>query len=492
MTFEIEETTIGHIHAAYRDGTLSCVELTQGYLDRIAALDKAGPELNAFVTMNPAALERAAELDRAYAETGSFVGPLHGIPIGVKDQAETAGLETSFGSAALKGYVPAEDATIITKLHEAGAILLGKLTMPDFAASWWGYGSVHGITRCPYALDRDSGGSSGGTGSAVAANLVAVGIGEDTGGSIRLPSSINNLCGIRVTPGMISRSGLSPLLVPLDTAGPMGRTVRDIATMLDVLVGYDPKDAYTSVTKIAGHTGSYTDHLDPDALEGARFGTIVEAYGDEANPDCAQVNKVIRAAIDALKGAGAEVVELSIPNLVDWIGDTSLYVSRSRNDVDTFLQSRPLPYATIRSIYEADLYDKNLDLIPILAKDAPETPEEDPDYHAKVVRGVEFQRLIVALMAEHGLDGICYPSLQIQSPPHDELQRGMWPALTYPTNTVIASQSLIPAISVPAGFTDIGLPVGLEIIAPPHHEPDLLRLGYAFEQLTKWRRKPDL
>jgi amidase len=491
MTFEIEETTIADIHAGFRSGTLTSVELTQMYLDRIDALDQRGPNLNSFVKLNPAALARAADLDRIFAETGTFVGPLHGIPIGIKDQAETAGLETSFGSAALVGNIPTEDATVVKKLHAAGAILVGKTTMPDFAASWWGYGSVHGITKCAYDLERDSGGSSGGTGTAVAANLVAVGIGEDTGGSIRLPSSINNLCGIRVTPGMISRSGLSPLLLPLDTAGPMGRTVRDIATVLDVLVGYDVKDRYTAVTKIADHVGSYVDHLDAGALKGARFGTILQAFGDDANPDCAAVNKVIRAAIAKMKEAGAEFVELSIPDLPDLIATASLYVSRSRYDVENFLKSRNMPYVTLKSIYDAGLYDKNLDLIPVLATVSPEKPQDDPDYLAKVVRGSEFQRMIVGLMAEHDLDAICHPALQIQSPTHAELQSGKWPALEYPTNTIIASQALIPSICVPAGFSESGLPIGLEIIAPPHHEPMLLRLGYAFEQLTKWRRKPE-
>ena len=491
MTFEIEETTIADIHAGFRAGTLTCVALTQMYLDRIAALDQSGPNLNSFVKLNPAALARAAELDRTFAETGAFVGPLHGIPIGIKDQAETAGLETSFGSAALVGNIPTEDATVVKKLHAAGAVLVGKTTMPDFAASWWGYGSVHGITRCAYDLERDSGGSSGGTGVAVAANLVAVGIGEDTGGSIRLPSSINNLCGIRVTPGMISRSGFSPLLLPLDTAGPMGRTVRDIAIVLDVLVGFDPKDRYTAVTKIADHVGSYVDHLDDGALEGARFGTIREAFGDEANPECAQVNKVIRAAIAKMKEAGAEFVELSIPNLPELIATASLYASRSRFDVENFLKSRNTKYLTLKSIYESGLYDKNLDLIPVLATVSPEKPEDDPDYFVKVVRGADFQRLLVGMMAEHDLDGICHPALQILSPTHAELQAGKWPAMEYPTNTIIASQALIPSICVPAGFSDSGLPIGLEIIAPPHQEPTLLRLGYAFEQLTKWRRKPD-
>ena len=491
MSFDIEETTITDIHAAYRAGTLTCVELTQAYLDRIEALDRNGPALNSYVTMNPGALERAAELDKIYAETGTFVGPLHGIPYCVKDQAETAGIETSFGSAALRGYIPETDATIITRMHDAGAIMLGKTTMPDFAASWWGYGSVHGITRCAYALDRDSGGSSGGTGTAVAANLAAIGIGEDTGGSIRLPSAHNNLVGIRVTPGMISRNGLSPLLVPLDTAGPMARTVRDCAALLDVLVGYDAKDPYTAINKTANHKGSYTDNLESDSLKGARFGYLKEAFGDDSNPDCAQVNKVIRAAFDAMQDAGAEVVELSLPNLGDLLTGTSLYLSRSRNDVESFLKSRPLPYSTLKEVYDSGLYDKTLDLIPALANDAPERPEDDPEYFAKVALGTELRQIIVGLMAEHDLDGICHPACQIITPTHDELQAGRWTALTYPTNTVIASQSLIPSICVPAGFSDTGIPVGMEIIAPPHFEPQLFRLAYGFEQLTKWRRKPE-
>jgi amidase len=479
------------------------VELTQAYFHRIAAWDQQGPNLNSYVTLNSkGALERAAELDEIFARTQSFVGPLHGIPIGIKDQAETAGLETSFGSIALKGYVPRHDATIVTQLHKAGArILLGKTTMPDFAASWWGYGSVHGITCCPYALDRDSSGSSGGTGAAVAANLAAVGIGEDTGGSIQLPASANNLVGIRVTMGMISRAGLSPLLVPLDTAGPMARTIRDAAILLDVLVsGYNPKDPYTATTKTAnsshklGSGSSYTDYLDAHGLKGARLGTFKEAYGDDANTnDSAQVNKVVQAAIETMKAAGAEVIELSFPTLAETLSETSLYMARSRSDVDNFLKSCPeLPYATIKEIYEAGHYDKNLDLIPTMATVSPETPDGDPDYFGKVVRMAEFQRTIVGFMAEHDLDGLCYPACQVLTPRSKDHQNGRWTALGYPTNTLIALQAVLPSICIPAGFSDTGVPVGLEIIAPPHHEPNLIRLGYAFEQLTQWRRKPDL
>lgn len=492
MAFALEETTIGQIHEAYRAGILNCVSLTQSYLDRIAAYDQTGPALNAFVQLNPEALARAEQLDQSFARDGKLTGPLHGIPIAIKDQAEIKGLETSFGSVALKGYVPEADATIVTKLREAGAVIVGKTTMPDFAASWWGFGSVHGETKCAYALDRDSGGSSGGTGSAIAANLATVGIGEDTGGSIRLPSSANNLAGIRVTPGLISRTGLSPLLVLLDTAGPMARTVTDAVILLDALVGYDPTDTYTTAFTIAHHDGSYTRHLTAGALKGARLGVIKEAFGSDDDPDCAPVNTVVRAAIETMKAAGTEIVELSVPNLQDLIADTSLYISQSRYDVNQFLKSRPqLAYDSIDAIYKAGLYDQNLELIPAIVESGPERPEDDPDYFRKLALGGSFQQLLVNLMASHGLDSICYPACQVLSPTLAELRAGRWTVLSYPTNTTIASQSRLPSICVPAGFSETGVPVGMEMIAPPYREPDLIRLGYSFEQMTNWRRPPE-
>ena len=489
--FSLEECTIEQIHNAYKAETLNCVSLTQRYLDRIAAYDQQGPTLNSFVTLNPNALERAKEIDNAYARNKTFIGPLHGIPVAIKDQAEIAGLETSFGSIALKGYVPETDATIVKKLKQAGAVIIGKTTMPDFAASWWGFGSVHGETKCPYDLDRDSGGSSGGTGAAVAANLAAVGIGEDTGGSIRLPSSANNLVGIRVTPGMISRTGLSPLLVLLDTAGPMTRTVADAAILLDVLVGYDPSDEYTTTATIANHKGSYTECLQSGSLEGVRIGVLREAFGSDSDPECTKVNTVVRRAIDTMSEAGVEFVELSIPDLDDLIADTSLYISRSRHDLDRFFQSRPgLGYSSIEEIYRQGKYDKNLELIPAIVEDGPLHPENDPEYFRKLSRVYEFQRILVGLMAKNSLDGICYPVCRVLSPTHEELRSGRWTVLTYPTNTVISSQSLLPSICLPTGFSEEGVPVGMEITAPPYREPELIQLGYSFEQLTNWRQAP--
>ena len=271
--WDLEEATIASVQAAYRGREVSARQVVQGYLDRIAALDAAGPQLNAVVTVSTTALEEADELDRRFEATGDLVGPLHGVPVLVKDQAETAGLRTTFGNQNTADYVPAEDATAVARLKAAGAIILGKTSMPDFATSWFSTSSVTGVTKNPYDLSRDPGGSSSGTGTAIAANLALVGIGEDTGGSIRLPSSFCSLVGVRVTPGLISRRGMSPLVTPQDTAGPMTRTVADAAALLDVLVGFDPADDYTTVAR--HHRGTSFSA----GLDGADVRTAPDGFG---------------------------------------------------------------------------------------------------------------------------------------------------------------------------------------------------------------------
>ena len=484
------EATIEGVHAAYRSGRLTCEALVQAYLDRIAAYDQQGPALNAFGALNAQALEEARRLDRAQAETGDLTGPLHGIPVAVKDQAETAGIPTCFGSMALRGYVPAEDATIVARLKAAGAIILGKTTMPDFATSWFGYSSAFGETRNPYDLARDPGGSSAGTGAAIAANLATVGIGEDTGGSIRLPASFNNLVGVRVTPGLISRAGLSPLVVLQDTAGPMGRAVLDTAHVLDAVVGFDPRDPYTTAYTIAGHKGSYAANLSPDALAGARIGVLREAFGSEGDPDCTQVNAVVRSAIGGMKQAGATIVEVSLPDLVQHILETSLYIMHSRHDINQFLAARPtLPYASLDDIVRDGKYHRGLDLIDEVMT-GPAHPADDPDYYRRLAARETFQRAVMLLVAANRLDGLCFPSSQVLPPTRAELNAGRWTVLGFPTNTLIAAQTWMPSICLPAGFTSDGLPVGMEMIVPPYHEPDLFRLGYAFECVTRHRRPP--
>lgn len=488
--FPVAEATIAGIHAAYRSGSLTCRALVEAYLARIAAYDQAGPALNAVLAVNQAALDEADRLDRAFAETGRFVGALHGIPVAVKDQAETKGIPTTFGSIAMDGYMPETDAHAVTRLKAAGGIVLCKTTLPDFATSWFGFCSKGGSTLNPYALDRDPGGSSAGTAAAVAANLATVGIGEDTGGSIRLPASFTNLVGVRVTPGLISRSGMSPLVVFQDTAGPMARTVADAALLLDALVGYDPADSYSTAYVIAGHTGSYADAKRPEGLRGLRIGVLQQAFGSDADPDCATVNQVVRTALAAMTDAGAQLVEISLPNLMDHIIETSLYITHSRHDINGFLAARPqLAYQSVEAIVADKKYHPVLELLEAIAE-GPAHPEQDPDYFRKLAARDGFQRAVVGLMARNNLQAICFPCTQVMSPTKQEVLDKKWTTLTFPTNTLIAAQTWMPSICLPAGFTPGGVPVGMEFVVLPYHEPDLFRLGFAFEALTGHRRPP--
>lgn len=487
---DIEELTIDAIHKAFASGTLTAEKLVTAYLGRIKTLDKAGPNINSIITVNPKAVDAAKKLDADYARTRKFGGPLHGIPIVVKDQVETKDMMTTFGSIAQDGYVPADDATAIKKLKAAGAIILAKTAMPDFATSWFAFCSKIGETKNPYVLDRDPGGSSGGTAAAVAANLGALGIGEDTGGSIRLPASFCNLVGVRVTPGLISRDGMSPLVVFQDTAGPITRTVRDAAILLDALVGFDARDEYTTAALVAGHKGSYVDALDADSLKGARLGVVRNAFGANDDPDAAAVNRVIEKSLTVARKAGATLVDIEIPNVIDHIIETSLYLTHSRHDINAFLAARPsMPTASLDEIRVSKRFDPTLDLL-IDIFEGPDRPEDDPDYFRKLAARDRFQRLVVGIIARNDLQALVFPSVQVLPPTKKDVRDGKHKCLTFPTNTLIASQTWMPSISLPAGFSEEGLPVGLELVVLPYHEPDLFRLGYGFEQVTRHRRAP--
>lgn len=491
-TFDVLETTIDEIHDAYRNDATTCRRLVERYLKRIDAYDENGPELNAIITVNPNATDRAAALDEAFESEG-LVGPLHGIPFVVKDQVETGNVRTTFGSEAFAEYTPAEDATLVRKLRDAGAVILAKTNLPDWATSWFGYSSVNGRTKNPYALDRDPGGSSSGTGAAVAANLAAVGIGEDTGGSIRLPAAYTNLFGIRVTPGLLSRSGMSPLVVSQDTPGPMARSAKELATVLDVTVGYDSEDEYTVANELTEDAGSYVDRLDADALDGARVGVLRDAFGDEDDPDAGPVTRAVTDAIETMADAGAEIVDpVSIPELDDHLDATSLYILQSKCDLNDFLESRPdAPVDSVEQLYESGQYHELLDLFVGIAEDGPANPEDDPDYWKAVAAQLEFQRDVLSVYADHDLDVLLCPDCQVVPPEASAIEAGELDTLTFPTNTVIASQSGLCAVSVPAGFTDDDLPVGVELLGKPYAESTLLSLAYAFEDVADPRRSPD-
>jgi Asp-tRNA(Asn)/Glu-tRNA(Gln) amidotransferase A subunit family amidase len=485
------ETTIGDVHARMRAGSVRGTELVQWYLDRIERYDRQGPKLTAIVNVNPEALRHAAELDQHLQRTGTLKGPLHGIPVLVKDQGETSFAPTTYGTKAYQDYRPAQNATVVQKLIDAGAVVLAKASMCDFAAGWFSFSSVTDRTRNPYALDRDAGGSSAGSGAGIAANLGLVGIGEDTGGSIRIPSSFNNLFGLRVTTGLISRFGFSPLVHFQDTPGPMARTVRDLARLLDVLVGYDPKDPFTAAATMAREAGSYEAMLEGFELRGCRVGLLKEGSGpddDYSGP----VNAVVRAVIAKLRSQGVETVEVSLPDVHDWIARTSLYVAQSKFDLNRFMAARnpPAPH-TFKEIYDKRWFHPLNDLFHNL-ENGPERPQDAPDYYSNRLAQVEFQRALLNLYGLHQLDFLLYPDVKVLPPTYRDLESGTWSCLTFPTNTVIASQSHLPAMSIPAGFASGQLPVGLELVARPYAELSLLRFARAWERLSDPRRPPEL
>jgi Asp-tRNA(Asn)/Glu-tRNA(Gln) amidotransferase A subunit family amidase len=305
---DVVEATIGSVQAALKSGHTTCRALVQGYLDRIAAYDQAGPTLNAIQSLNPRALGLADSLDGAMRAKRPL-GALHCIPVLVKDQIETRDMPTTYGSALFKGFMSPRDATVVTRLLAAGAIILAKTNMGEFAARY--VGSAFGVIRNPYDPTRNPSGSSGGSGAGVAASFGVVGIGEDTGGSVRGPAAVAALVGLRPTLQLVSRFGMLPANPTQDTMGPLARTVMDAALLLDVMVGYDSSDAITAYA-VGQIPKSYAATLRTDALKGARIGVIREAQDtgtDKKSEDYAKVRAVIDRAIGDLSAAGAEVVD---------------------------------------------------------------------------------------------------------------------------------------------------------------------------------------
>ncbi|PRY14643.1 amidase [Kineococcus rhizosphaerae] len=490
-THPFAELTITRFHRMLRAGEATSAELTAWYLQRVEDLDRDGPRLGSLVTLNPAALDQARAADDHFSRTGRFLGPLHGVPIVVKDQAETAGIPTAFGCSLFADHVPEQDATVVARLRAAGAVVLGKTAMCDFAAGWFSFSSRTGFTRNPYDLERETGGSSAGTAAAVAADLALVGLGEDTGGSIRLPASFTNLFGLRPTTGLVSRTGFSPLVHFQDTPGPMARTVTDAAVVLDVIAGWDPQDEYTALAAGHEHLGAFAEDLDSTDLASFRVGVLEDAFG--TGPESAGTNSVVRAALDRLRAEGTGVVEgLELGDLHEWVTGTSLYTTQSKQDLAAFLAARPgVPATSWDEIVAAGAFHPLTDLVVDIAA-GPEDPRHDPEYLPRRLRQEDLRRRLTALMAGAGVDVLVYPTVQVPAPTREELAAKRWTALTFPTNTVLASQSSLPAASVPVGFTDDGLPVGLEVVGPVMSERRLLRFARAWERAVSPRRAPHL
>ena len=474
---DVMEKSIADLQDAMTRGELTSKDLVAAYLARIAAYDHSGPALNAFITVNADALDAADALDKERAAKGAR-GPLHGIPVVVKDNFETADMPTTGGSIALAGFMPGRDAFQVKKLRDAGAVIIGKTNLHELAAGITSISSLGGQTRNPYDPQRNPGGSSGGTGAAVAANFAVAGMGSDTCGSIRIPSANNNLVGLRGTLGLSSRRGIIPLSHTQDIGGPLARTVTDLAIMLDATVGPDEGDPTTAAAR--GHIPpSYRDALNADALKGVHVG-VLKNLTSAAQED-AEVSAIDRKALDAMKAAGAQVEEVAVPGLDDLLRGSSLINSEFKFDLIDYLAQFPnAPVHSLADILDRGEYDKALENTFRLRNRPAE--RETEEYRRARVKRIAVRDLVVATMDELKIDVLAYPPLQRKPAIVGEPQAG--------STCQLSAASGLPAISMPAGFTDDGVPVGIELLGRAWSEPRLLALAYAFEQATHHRRPP--
>jgi Asp-tRNA(Asn)/Glu-tRNA(Gln) amidotransferase A subunit family amidase len=430
------------------------------------------------IAMNPKVLEAADALDRERA-AGRLRGPLHGIPIVVKDNFETVDMPTTGGTLALTGFMTGRDAFQVKRLRDAGAIIIGKTNLHELAAGITTISSLGGQTRNPYDPTRNPGGSSGGTGAAVAASFAAAGMGSDTCGSIRIPAAHNSLFGLRGTMGLSSRDGIIPLSHSQDIGGPLARTVTDLATMLDITVGADPADALTQAS--AGHIpASYRQRLQSGALKGARIGVLQNLFGTAL--DDAEVGAIDRKALAAMQQAGAELIDVSPPGFDERMRDTSLIDAEFKFDLIAYLAR--WPNAPVHSLGEILARgDYALALEAMFTRRNARTAPDMPDVAEAHARRTALLAMITRVMTEQRLDVLAYPPLRRKAAAVAEPQRGG-------ENCQLSAHTGLPAISMPAGFTDEGVPVGIELLGPAWSEAALLSLAYAYEQATHPRRPP--
>jgi Asp-tRNA(Asn)/Glu-tRNA(Gln) amidotransferase A subunit family amidase len=479
--FSVVETSIGEIHRALEAGELTCRRLVELYLRRIEAYDQP-TRLNSIILVNPGALKRAQELDEEYARTG-VLRPLHGVPVIVKDNYDTHDLPTSAGSLALKDSIPPDDAFQVRRIREAGAIVLAKSNMAEWAFSpYLTESSLGGTTRNPYDLERVPAGSSGGTAAAVAASLGAVGLGTDTGNSIRGPSSHCCLVGIRSTMGLTSRDGIVPLNLRNDIGGPMARNVEDAARVLGVIAGHDLADPITERSR-GRSSDDYTRFLEADGLKGARIGVF--RHYTEAETTDPQVKALFDEAVADIEAQGAVLVDpFEIPDFEEL--STGLWEERFRVEINAYLAALgdDAPYRNLKEVVDSGLYyppvenrlKRNLEI-------DPETVKTTDVYQEP--KNVAFRKAVLDAMEEHKVEAIIYPTWSnpprkvgdMESPHGDNSQR-------------IPPGTGLPGLTVPMGYTYGALPAGLQIVGRLFGEPDIIRIAYAYEQTTGHRRPP--
>ena len=484
---QLQEATIDQLHTAMQAGKLTAVQLVQLYLDRIEAYDKQGPFLNAIIMVNPKALAEARRLDSLYNVTGKLVGPLHGIPIIVKDNYDTYDMPTTNGTLAMKKSIPPDDAFVIQKIRAAGAILIAKSNLAEFASS--GQFSVSsilpGYSRNPYDTKRTTAGSSGGTAAAVAANFGTVGLGTDTGSSIRGPASHQSLVGFRPTLGLVSRDGIAPLSMTNDTGGPICRTVEDAVRVLDVIVGYDKADSVSkrSDGKIPA---TYRQFLDKNGLRGARIGVFRQLCTPK-NSD-PQVYALFNKALDELRAAGATVIDsVRVPEL-DTINKSFDTIPQLRRDFNLYLTSLGpnAPHKSLKSIIKSKQFHPYLEKSLLDADADTLAPEAHKGWAKNMGLRAQLRQLLLRAMDSTGVDVLVYPSFSYPPRLIGDLNT---PSGT--NNNALSPPTGFPAFSVPMGFTYGDLPAGLQFFGRPFSEPTLIRLCYAYEQATHHRRPPE-
>ena len=484
--FDVVETTIVTVHAAMRAGTLSCRDVVSEYLRRIAAYDKTGPALNSLIVVNPNALAVADSLDRR-AATGGLTGPLHCIPLIVKDNFETTDLPTTAGSLSLQGMVPRQDAFMVRRIREAGAIVLAKSNMAEFAFTPFETVSsiLPGYTKNPYALDRVTAGSSGGSAAAVAASLGEAALGTDTGNSIRGPSAHQALVGIRSTMGLTSRTGVAPLNLAADIAGPMARTVADAVTIFQVVAGEDTADTVTARSR--GHRAvDYTTSLKRDALRGARIGVLRQAY--ERPTTDSGVVRVFTTAIADMRREGAVVVDSAVVlGLDEHLKAFTGSCNQFKFDLEAWLarQGDRAPVHTVAEILASRRFHPTIQPRLEAAQAESLPPARNPGCRSRDEFRAWLRTAVNAMMDSLKLDAVVYPTWS--NPPR------LIGDLNTPAgdNSQLFSPSTgFPAITVPMGYTRGTLPAGMTLFGRAWSEPMLIGLAYSYEQATRHRHPP--
>jgi Asp-tRNA(Asn)/Glu-tRNA(Gln) amidotransferase A subunit family amidase len=479
QTFEVAEASIAAQQKAMTEGRVTSKALVQSYLGRIEAFDQHGPRLNTLIVINPNALKEAEALDRERAAKGPR-GPLHGIPVIVKDNYSTTDMPTTAGSMALMGFVPSHDAFQVRKLREAGAVIIGKSNLHELASGITTISSAGGQTLNPYDHTRNPGGSSGGTGAAIAASLAAAGMGSDTCGSIRIPSAHNNLVRLRPTKGLSSIAGIVPLSTTQDVGGPLARTVEDLAVMLDATIGEDPADAATHLQ--AGQTRPrFADALKPGGLQGAHIGILEALFGDKG--DDQDVIRVVRAAIDEMKKQGAEVVSVPMPELDAALEGSAVIEFEFQQDLKDYLaQNGPAPVASLAEIVEKGLFHSALETG--FRRRLASPGRDSEEYKKAMAKRTAIATAILKVMNDQKLDALVYPTMKRRPAKVGEPQGG--------SNCQLSPSTGFPAIAMQAGFTTDGLPVAVELFGRPFDDAKLVSLAYDYERTNQHRRAPAL